>query len=605
MSSSYAPQLFPECSALTLPGLLRVRAAKTPNDIALWQLDQNRNWRGITWGQFLAKVSSVARSLKQHGLKSGDRVAIIADTSIEWDVAQIAITAAGGIAVGLDPHGLNEHLQTIARRCMFVAVFASSTSLVARIGQEAESLLRFRITFEATSPTGWISFSDLLNTEVASDGSQWDLSEPSGIATIIFTSGTTGAPKGIAYSHRQICLATTAILSCFPDIKEGSRLICWLPLSNLFQRIINLCGFDRGAEVYYLSDPTEVMRYVSVVAPHLFIAVPRFFEKLYAGIQAEIAAKSRLVRGLIRWALKVGHANALSVRSEMPISWILRLKWALADRLVLRKFRGLLGDNLQFMISGSAPMPLWLLEHFHAMGFLILEAYGLSENVIPVALNRPNQYRFGTVGQVLPGCEVYIADDTELLVRGPGVFGGYVGEPLENSPVRQDGYLPSGDFAQIDSDGYISLIGRKADIFKTSTGRRIAPAEIEGVLRQISIVDNVAVFGAQRSQPVALLTVNGPEFFSDPNALSEDLRRQVEKAVAVLPGYLRPAGVVVSAVKMTIDGGELTTNLKLRRSNVESKYRPALQQLYVLLDQNKGNSFIFLSTDQNFLYISV
>lgn len=605
MLSSYASQPFAECSTLTLPGLLKVRAAKTPNDIALWQLDQNRNWEGITWGQFLAKVSSVARGLLQHGLKPGDRVAIIADTSIEWDVAQIAITAVGGIAVGLDPHGLNEHLQTIARRCMFVAVFASSTTLAARIGQEAESLLRFRITFESTSPSGWISFSDLLNTELTSDGLQWDLSEPDGIATIIFTSGTTGAPKGIAYSHRQICLATSAILSCFPDIKEGSRLICWLPLSNLFQRIINLCGIDRGAETYYLSDPTEVMRYVSVVAPHLFIAVPRFFEKLYAGIQEGIAAKSRLVQGLIGWSLKVGHANALSLRSGKPISRMLRLKLALADRLVLRKFRSMLGNNLQFMISGSAPMPLWLLEHFHAMGFLILEAYGLSENVIPVALNRPNQYRFGTVGQVLPGCEVYIAEDTELLVRGPGVFGGYFGEPLENSPIRQDGYLPSGDFARIDSDGYISLVGRKADIFKTSTGRRIAPAEIEGVLRQISIVDNVAVFGAQRSQPVALLTVNGPEFFSDPNAHAEELRKQVEKVVAVLPGYLRPVGVVVSAVKMTIDGGELTTNLKLRRSNVESKYRPALQQLYVLLDQNKGNSFIFLSTDQNFLYISV
>ena len=605
MLSTNASQDFPECSALTLSALLKGRAAKTPNDIALWQLDKNKSWTGITWGQYLAKVSSVARSLQQYGLKAGDRVAIIAPSSIEWDVAQLAITAAGGVAVGLDPHGLNEHLRTIARSCEFAAVFVGSTSLAAKLGDEADSLLRFKITFEATSAAGWISFSDLLNTEVVSGDSQWDLAEPDDHATIIFTSGTTGAPKGIAYSHRQICLATTSILSCFPDIREGSRLICWLPLSNLFQRMINLCGIDRGAKTYYLADPREVMQYVPMVAPHLFIAVPRFFEKLYAGIEEGIAAKSGLLQRLIRWSLRVGHANAVAVRSGQSVPMMLSLKCALADRLVLSKFRRLLGANLQFMVSGSAPMPLWLLERFHAMGFLVLEAYGLSENVIPVALNRPDQYRFGTVGRVLPGCEVCIAEDTELLVRGPGVFCGYLGEKPENSPVRSDGYLPSGDFARIDADGYISLVGRKVDIFKTSTGRRIAPAEIEGVLRQIAMLDNVAVFGAQRSQTVALVTVNGATSFSDPKALSETLRWQVQKVVAMLPKHLHPAGVLVSATTMSIEGGELTANLKLRRNNVESKYRSALQCLYALLDENKGNPFYSLSPDRNFLYISV
>jgi long-chain acyl-CoA synthetase len=568
-------------------------------------LDKNNNWTATTWGQYLAKVSAVAESLLQYGLKRGERVAILAPSSIEWDVAQLAITAAGGVAVGLDPHGLDEHLQTIARSCGFSAVFVGTSSMAAKLGEDAEKLLRLKVTFEAVPSSGWISFSELLTKAVVGTYAQWDHAGPDDIATIIFTSGTTGAPKGIEYSHRQICLATTSILSCFPGIKEGSRLICWLPLSNLFQRMINLCGIDRGAETYYLADPREVMKYVPTIAPHLFIAVPRFFEKLYAGIQEGIAAKPGWLQWFIRWSLEIGRENSVAIRNRDPVSTIFGLKFALANTLVLRKFGHLLGTNLRFMVSGSAPMPLWLLENFHAMGFLILEAYGLSENVIPVALNRPDQYRFGTVGRVLPGCEVCIAEDAELLVRGPGVFCGYLGEMPENSPVRPDGYLPSGDFARVDADGFITLIGRKADIFKTSTGRRIAPAEIEGVLRQISVIDNVAIFGAQRSQPVAIVTINRVELFANPKELSEELRHQVQNSVAVLPGYLHPAGVVVVASAMTIEGGELTANLKLRRSNVENKYKSALQHLYLLLDENKGSPFFSLSPDRNILYISV
>lgn len=605
MQSVSTTQCFPECSALTLPALLKVRAGKTPNDFALWQLNKDKNWTAITWGQYLLRVILVARNLQKLGLQAGDRVAILASTSLEWDVAQLAIAAAGGVAVGLDPYGQNEHLQTIARSCGFAGVFVDNTTLIDKLGEGAERLLRFKIAFEATSLPGWISFHDLVTDAGNSADSQWDRASPDDIATIIFTSGTTGVPKGISYTHRQICLATTSILSCFPGMKEGSRLICWLPLSNLFQRMINLCGIDRGAETYYLADPRDVMQYVQGVSPHLFIAVPRFFEKLYAGIEERIAEKPRFLKRFIRWSLAVGDAWAVTQRQGSPVSVTLKLKYFLADRFVLRKFRRLLGTSLQFMVSGSAPMPLWLLERFQAMGFLILEAYGLSENVIPVALNRPEQYRFGTVGRALPGCEVCIAEDTELLVRGPGVFSGYLGEAPENSPVRPDGYLPSGDFARIDADGYITLIGRKADIFKTSTGRRVSPAEIEGFLRQIAVVDNVAIFGAQRSQPVAFISINRPALFADPQSLSEYLRQQIQNAVFSLPGYLRPAGVVVSASVMTIEGGELTPNLKLRRHNVENKYRAELQRLYELLDENKGSLFYFFGSDQNFLYMSV
>ena len=603
MIQTSKPSHFPECEGATLPRLLSIRAEKSAASAALWELDEGNSWEKTTWGDFLGAVRSLSIGLQELGLQRGDRIGIMMASSREWDIAQLAITAAGGVAVGLDPHGLDEHTQAISLSCNLAGIVLTNASMAEKLGSAVLSELRFKIALESPTPEHWLSFNALLKAEKI-EGS-WDLAEPDAIATIIFTSGTTGAPKGIAYSHRQICQAIASILSAFPDIREGSHLVCWLPLSNLFQRIINFCAIERGAETFYVRDPREVMRFAPSVAPHVFIAVPRFYEKLFAGIQASIAVKPAWQKYLIDFALRVGHTRAVALRANSSVSLGTELQFLFADKFVLRKLRELLGPNLKFLISGSAPMPKWLLERFHAMGLLILEAYGLSENVIPVALNRPDCFRFGTVGQALAGCEVRFADDGELLVRGPGVFSGYLGEPGEHSPVEADGFLHSGDFATIDEDGFISLVGRKADIFKTSTGRRIAPSPIEALLRQISQVDQVVVFGARRPQPVALLSILPEAWDADPQRLSDKIRAQVRSAISVLPTYLHPAGLVITAQTMSIGGGELTANLKLRRNNVESKYALALEHLYSLLDTNLGSAFASFSSDGIFLYCSL
>jgi long-chain acyl-CoA synthetase len=257
------------------------------------------------------------------------------------------------------------------------------------------------------------------------------------------------------------------------------------------------------------------------------------------------------------------------------------------------------------MISGSAPMPLWLLERFNAIGLLILEAYGLSENIIPVSLNRPGQFRFGTVGRPLPGNDVRLADDGELLVRGPGVYSGYFGEETVNGSITSDGFLTSGDFASIDAEGYITLIGRKSEIFKTSTGRRVPPARIESALCQLPYVEYAAVFGAGRAMPTALLVVNETAWQEDRHQLCMTLREAAAGALAPLPAYLQPAGLAITTKMFTIAGGELTPNLKMRRRGIEKNYSSVLSELCEHIDISAGAPFETLSKDRLTIFFSL
>lgn len=608
-----------EDSGRTVPGLLAARCARTPEAIALWQLSTEGDWRASTWADYQCAVASLASGLRRQGLAAGERVGILAATSKEWDYAQLAILAAGGVAVGLDLHGSDEHVQDIARRCGFAGIVVDSPALLDKLGEEIRRTLRFVVSISpgnaAGNPAKVVDLATLLAQPADDD---WNQARADAPATIIFTSGTTGVPKGIEYSHRQMCLAAEAILSAFSDLAEGSRQACWLPLSNLFQRMINLCAIGCGAQTFYVADPREIMRHVARIEPHVFIGVPRFFEKLHAGIVETLAHKPLWQQALARWAWSVGDRVASAQRAGRPCAASLKLQYRLAEALVLAKLRGILGSQLRFMVSGSAPMPRWLLERFDALGLPILEAYGISENIIPVALNRPGQVRFGTVGRPLAGCEVKLADDGELLVRGPGVFSGYFGEPPGTDRTAADegadgalaridaeGYLASGDFAMIDDDGYITLVGRKSEIFKTSTGRRVAPAQIENLLRRLPNTEYAAVFGAGRAQPMALLVVSEAAWQSGLRQFAERLRDEARQALEPLPAYLRPAAVAVTTRTFTIAGGELTANLKLRRNVIARNLAPLLDALCAHIDGAAGQPFEAASADGLTLYLSL
>lgn len=361
--------------------------------------------------EFHRRASIIAAALRRQGLREGDRVGIVARSSPTWDVVQLGILAAGGVVVGLNLHDGGERIGGIVARHGLVGLIVQDQGAVERLGATVCAGLRFLISVDPIVGPGHTTVDEIVAAADGQDAQTLPPIEPDSPATIIFTSGTTGEAKGIQYAHRQVVLAAASMLQVFADIEQGSRMACWLPLSNLFQRMLNTCAIARGAEIFYVDQPQEIMKHVASIGPHLFIGVPRFYEKLHAGVVDRIDGAPALTRHLARWALGVGMRFHAAVRAGNKPEFPTRLQHALADRIVLRRIRGIMGANLRYMISGSAPMPIWLLERFQALGWLVLEAYGLSENIIPVAANRPTVYRFGTVGHAMPGSEVRLTNE--------------------------------------------------------------------------------------------------------------------------------------------------------------------------------------------------
>jgi long-chain acyl-CoA synthetase len=534
-------------------------------------------------------------------------------TSQTWEYVQMAILMSGGVVVGIAPHDLDENINEIANRAKLVGLVIQNSSLLKKISTQVRSNLKFIVGMEDTAQDNEIEnfmrLTHLQKPKNQDSGGSSDKSRGKDPATIIFTSGTTGTPKGIMYTHEQVCLACASILEAFNDIKEDSNLVCWLPLSNLFQRMINFCAIVTGASTYFVENPRDVVKYITSVNPHIFIGVPRFFEKLYSGIMDGVNQKPLWMRKLIQWALKVGDAHASSLRLKKTPAFTTRISHIILDSLILKRLGQFMGSNLKYMISGSAPIPQWLLERFHAMGILIFEAYGISENIIPVAMNSPGAVKFGTVGKPLSGNEIKFLDDGELLVKGPGIFSGYYNDESKKSSLTSDGYLSTGDYAAIDNEGFITLTGRKSEIFKTSTGRRIAPVGIEDRIRMAPYVEHAVVFGAGRKFLVVLLSISCPLLFERarelnmaldenqatiPTVLYDTIKQDVIQEVAPLPKYQRPAGLLLTPHPFTVKGRELTGNLKLRRKNIEEKFKEHISELYAKLEETQHTDDIVI-----------
>lgn len=563
----------------TIPELLINRAARSPNQVAYWSQNDQAHWQPITWEEFYRQVTFLSKQLKDLGFTRQQVIGIMAPTGYEWEVVHHALLAVGCIVVGIDPSETEGLLDTMLKKAKITALIIPP-----------HQFDRFEKTIQTTRLIAWHSndsddSTTAISTEwiqlIPPDDYQPDVQpafatvKPDDIATIIFTSGTTGEPKGIAYQHKQVLCAVDAILQTYPELHEHPcHLACWLPLANLFQRIVNLCAIGSGAQVFFVPHAQKIVDYLPSINPHIFIAVPRFYQKLYQALETKLNKQPPLLRGLLHQCLK---------NSERPFPLGPCFKWL--NRYLFKSFIKLFGANLRYLISGSAPMPFWLLKRYDALGLRVLEAYGMSENVVPIAANRANHYCFGTVGPAMPGNTIQLADDGELLVKGPGVFTGYLGQ---DSGLNEQGYLASGDYAEIDAQGFIRLTGRKSEVFKTSTGRKIAPAAIEALLQQIPNIDHVVVFGANQKYLVALLTVPDQNKNQTDDAINYVGQLQAQLAqhmsISKLKDYQRPVGFIIRFGCLSVEHNELTGNLKLRRDIIKKRYRIYLEQLYHALD---------------------
>jgi long-chain acyl-CoA synthetase len=586
-----------------IPDLVSRRVRVTPGGIAFCALGPHDAWQPVTWQEFADRVRWIAVALRAAGLRRGHRAAILAPNSMDWECTQMACLWLGISVVGVDLNYPIDQRNDVLRSVEIDALFVQDEASAGSIPTEARGRLQRLVTFHpgsGESASGAASL-HLLLSNVPPPGLM-DVpatAEPDDEALIVFSSGTTGRLKAVPYTHRQVLAAVSSILDAYPDIAEGSHLLCWLPLANLFQRIVDFCGIERGATSYVIGDPSSVMRYLPRANPHLLIGVPRFYEKLHDGIRDRIAAAPRLVSAVAMRALATAARRATAARERRKSSAFRRGAAKVADRLVLRRLRRIFGSNLRYLVSGSAPMPLWLLDWFSGIGLPVLEAYGVSENIIPVAMNRPGEFRSGTVGKPLPGQDVRLAENNEILVRGPGVFLGYLTAPGEVAigPDRE-GFWATGDYGAFDADGYLRVVGRKSEVFKLSTGRWIATADIEALLRRLPYVEHAMVLGAGRRFVVALISIESApvaragmrgaiaaRVASLPARDADDIiRRDVVAATASLAPYQRPAGVLVTTRRFTIASGEITANLKLRRSVVEPEFAATIEGLFSALE---------------------
>lgn len=580
MTFSADPSDVPVGRVETLPALLQWRARLTPTKVARWSLDAQGTWRSESWAEVVRSVVSVVGGLTACGLRKGAHVGVMASTSAGWDDCSMAVMAMRGVVVGIDVHGTSDAVRSLLQLVPISAIVIDQVEQLKLLGDVRPPICIVLSAGKQPLPTGCVSIADWKQQSSESNFADWNLADwnlavADDVALVVFTSGTTGDAKGIAYKHVQVCAAVDAILEAYPDIDERCRLACWLPLSNLFQRIVNFCAIKKGAESFYVSEPRDVMRHLPMIRPTVFIGVPRFFEKLLEGVVAKLqdggGVRAALASRLFAFAVNASATR----RAGRPVGAMLAFAHALSDRLLMRRIRGTLGGELQYLISGSAPMPPALLTQFDAIGLPILEAYGLSECVVPVALNRPHAQRQGTVGLPLRTVSLRVDTDGELLVRSIGVFAGYIGGGGV-SGVDAEGFLRTGDLAEIDADGYLRLVGRKSEVFKLSTGRRVAPAFVEGLFAGLPGVEHLLVFGAGRK---ALLLVVSLKAGALLQLVQGQLQQRIGSSLDHLPHALQPVGAVFTWRPFGVATGELTANLKVRRAKVELRYRQALDQL--------------------------
>ena len=565
----------------SLPELLKTRVKERPQEVAHRILDNEGSWLSISFHSFYQEVVDLAWKLKAQGINKGHVVAIMAATGREWELIHHAVLSLGGVVVGIDPGEISGQLEGIVNIAGIQTLVIDRLERLDKFPEGIKAQFKLIITFDERAVESEITKLTFISipkrqTKELKNTPLPDVIQPEDIATIIFTSGTTGTPKGIAYRHDQIIAAVDAILQTYPELTQlPCHLACWLPLSNLFQRIINLCAIASGAEVYFVEQPQKIIEYLPQIKPHIFIAVPRFYEKLYQGFEVKLGQQPKLVIQFLHCCLTAGESNSLIGKLFRKINYRL-----------FKSFTALFGSNIRYMVSGSAPMPLWLLKRFDAMGLLILEAYGLSENVVPIAANRPTDYQLGSVGKAMEGNTIMLAEDGELLVKGIGVFNGYLTDQQQDHSLNKDGYLASGDYAEIDSQGFIRLTGRKSEVFKTSTGRKIAPVVIEALLQHDPRVEHAVIFGESRKFLVALITVGAPPS-NDKAAIilyAQKVATGLVQCLSDLPDYKQPVGVVLRFKNFSIEQQELTGNLKIRRKKIQLSYGVWIDALYNALD---------------------
>jgi len=520
-------------------------------------------YQPVSSEEFGRRVRSCAAALASLGIGRGDRVALLSYNRIEWAVVDYACQLLGVVDVPI-------YSTLPADQCAYIledsgarAVFVEDAGQAAKVRGKVPHL----IAFEPVE--GAVSFADLLTRgrEVP-----FPSVDPEDVATIIYTSGTTGVPKGVTLTHRNLVSNVIASGSAF-DVTPRDAILSFLPLSHSFERIFDYLFFWWGASIAYAETVDKVAENMLEVRPTIMAAVPRFYEKVYSKIRKSVAGQKPWKRGLFEWAHGIGASAAECFRRGAPLPLGLRFGYGVAKLLVLGRLADRVGGRIRFFVSGGGALSREVAEFFHSIGLPILEGYGLTETSPVLTVNRLGGTRLGTVGPPIPGVELRIAADGEILARGPNIMKGYYNRPEETAQVIQDGWFCTGDIGEIDAEGFLRITDRKKDLLKTSGGKYIAPGPIEGRLKLFPGILNAVVIGDRRKFPAALLV-------PAKGATREEIAADVETLNRSLAHHEQIKRFELIDVDFSIEGGELTPTMKVRRRVVEQKYRAIIDAIY-------------------------
>jgi long-chain acyl-CoA synthetase len=564
---------------------------------------KNDKWLPISTREFSGGVANVARTLHEWGIRRGDRVAILSENRPEWPMADIASLLLGAVTVPLYTTLTADQIAFLlndsACRIIFLSSVQHLRKILSILPQTKIEKIVVMDSVEFTDDLAVHAAQCVMMSQITAQGIETLDPEiertaraigPDDLATIVYTSGTTGTSKGALLTHGNIASNLICSLLGF-DLQTDDVSLSFLPLCHITARHVDFSMLYHGVTLAYCPFMDRLAACLLEVHPTIFVAVPRVYEKIYA--QAEHEARAFPKRTIFDWAVAVGRSHKPEILAgQTPTS----RSWKLANKLVFSKIRAGMGGRVRTFISGGAPLGRELAEWYANVGIRIHEGYGLTETSPVIAVNTPVNHRIGTVGKILPNLEVRIADDGEILVKGPSIFKGYWNRPEETTAALEDGWFKTGDIGQIDKDGYLSVTDRKKDLIKTSGGKFIAPQPIENSLKLNSLVAVAAVLGDKRKFPAVMISPNfaplevwareneisfasRAELIADPKvqALYEGIVEGVNQNLARFEKLKR---VLLVADEFTADSGILTPTLKLRRRVVEERYRQQIDDLY-------------------------
>jgi len=578
----------------------------------------NGAYRPVTWREHGRIVELVAGGLLSRGIAAGERVAILCNTRPHWTWADMGILSIGGVTVPVYPTLNPPEVEYLLKHCGAGALFVENSRQLTKVLsiEPLPSALRLIILMEGNVP-------DVINhpegvtiatwTDLTLEGERYMAQHPSAIqdhlkniqaknlATIVYTSGTTGVPKGVMVSHENIfyvCQTLSVNVGFHPD----DVTLSFLPLSHIFERVGGqMLSIFEGLIMAYAESMDQVPQNLMEVRPTIMNAVPRFYEKAYNRIVGEIRKMPKPQQHMVRWALSLGKRAARQKEiatngHHSVVDDIYRTELRVADRLVFSKIRKRFGGKLRFLVSGAAPLSAEVQQFFDTIGMPIVEGYGLTETAAPLSCNKPNNIRRGTVGQPLPGLDVKIAEDGEILVKGPSIFEGYYNDEAATKEAFKDGYFCTGDIGTFDKDGYLRILDRKKDLIITAGGKHVAPQYVENLFVGERLISRVLVYGDKRKYIAALITLNpdSVEAFAKQRGISyssteelvhhpaiqEEIARIVKEKNERLASFEQIKKWMVLDGDFSIENNELTPTLKMRRKIIVSKYKTQLDSLY-------------------------